>query len=68
MHALHHATVDLNDAFVAVLRQFECGNHLSRLLDVFGRLDPADALRLPRTELSERMVHDQVLGSDVNDV
>jgi hypothetical protein len=35
---------------------------VSRLMDLFGRLTPHDALELPRAQLEARMVRDQVAG------
>jgi hypothetical protein len=35
---------------------------IARLLDLFGRMDAADALQTPKDRLSERMVREQVRG------
>jgi hypothetical protein len=37
---------------------------IARLLDLFGRLDAADALMTPKERLAERLVHEQVGGKE----
>jgi hypothetical protein len=37
---------------------------IARLLDLFGRVDASDVLTLPKDRMMERLVREQVLGSD----